>query len=152
MVTRSDADQEAQDLKEANIGSLKELFKYTTKLVFGKKGEKKLYPAEVLDTIFQALSTRRTFQTYGNLEQAIEEIEEYQTQGFDIPRETQSFVWINDYKNWINQETGELIVNSPNYEDLENIFSNFLISTTEPPPDNQKNEILKRKSGFLLFS
>lgn len=152
MQTRPDAEKEAQDLKKANVGSLKELFKYTTKLVFGKKGEKKLYPASVLDTIFIALSTRRTFQTYGNLEQAIEEIEEYQTQGFNIPRETQSFVWINDYKNWLNQETGELIVNSPNYSDLESIFSNIPESITEPPPDNPKNEILKSKSGYLLFS
>ena len=152
MQTRLDADQEAQNLKNANIGSLNELFKYTTKLVFGQKGEKKLYPAHVLDNIFQALSTRRTFQTYGNLEQAIEEVEEYQTQGFNIPRETQSFVWVNDYKNWINQETGELIVDSPNYKDLESIFANIPESILGPPPDNPKNEIIKSKSGFLLFS
>jgi hypothetical protein len=152
MQARLDADKEAQNIKTANIGSLNELFKYTTKLVFGQKGEKKLYPAQVLDTIFQALSTRRTFQTYGNLEQAIEEVEEYQTQGFNIAPETQSFVWINDYKNWLNQETGELIVDSPNYKDLESIFSNIPESILGPPPDNQKNEILKSKSGFLLFS
>lgn len=152
MQTRSDADQEAQDLKSANIGSLNELFKYTTKLVFGQKGEKKLYPAQVLDTIFLALSTRRTFQTYGNLEQAIEEIEEYQTQGFNIPPETQTFVWVNDYKNWLNNDTGELIVDSPNYKDLESIFANIPESISGPPPDNPKNEILKKKSGFLLFS
>lgn len=152
MQTRQDADKEAQNIKTANIGSLNELFKYTTKLVFGQKGEKKLYPAQVLDTIFQSLSTRRTFQTYGNLEQAIEEVEEYQTQGFNIAPETQSYVWINDYKNWLNQETGELIVDSPNYKDLESIFANIPESITQPPPDNSKNEILKSKSGFLLFS
>jgi hypothetical protein len=152
MQSRPDADIEAQNIKDANIGSLNELFKYTTKLVFGKKGEKKLYPAQVLDTIFLALSTRRTFQTYGNLEQAIEEVEEYQTQGFNIQPENQTFVWINDYKNWLNQETGELIVDSPNYKDLESIFANIPESITQPPPDNPKNEILKSKSGFLLFS
>jgi len=139
MQSRLDADIEAQNLQNANIGSLNELFKYTTKLVSGKKGEKKIYPAQVLDTIFLALSTRRTFQTYGNLEQAIEEVEEYQTQGFNIQPETQSFVWINDYKNWLNQETGELIVDSPNYKDLESIFANIPESITQPPPDNPKN-------------
>jgi hypothetical protein len=149
---RPDANQEAQDIRKANVGSLQELFKYTTKLVFGKKGEKKLYPAQVLDTIFIALSTRRTFQTYGNLEQAIEEIEEYQTQGFNIPAETQSFVWINDYKNWLNQETGELIVNSPDYSDLEKIFINIPESISDPPEEKRTSEILKSKSGFLLFS
>lgn len=152
MLARPDANQEAQNIEVANIGSLNELFKYTTKLVFGKKGEKKLYPAHVLDTIFLALSTRRTFQTYGNLEQAIEEIEEYQTQGFNIPAENQTFVWINEYKNWLNQETGELIVDSPNYKDLKSIFENIPESITEPPPDNPKNDILKTKSGFHLFS
>jgi len=152
MLARPDADQEAQNIKIANIESLNELFKYTTKLVFGQKGEKKLYPASVLDTIFLALSTRRTFQTYGNLEQAVEEIEEYQTQGFNIPAENQTFVWINEYKNWLNQDTGELIVDSPNYKDLESIFANIPESVTEPPPDNPKNDILKTKSGFLLFS
>ena len=86
------------------------------------------------------------------MEQAIEEIEEYQTQGFNIQPESQTFVWVNDYKNWLNNDTGELIVDSPNYKDLESIFANIPESISGPPPDNPKNEILKKKSGFLLFS
>jgi hypothetical protein len=121
--TRTDATRSGQDCKPADLGSLSELFKYTTKLVSGKKGQKKIYPAQVLDTIFQALHTRRTFQTYGSLEQAIEEVENYQSVGFNVPAASQSFVWFDDYSNWMNRDTGELVVDTPDTSELHSIFS-----------------------------
>lgn len=123
LLTRTDATRAAQDCRTADAGSLSELFKYTTKLVSGRKGQKKLYPAQVLDTIFQALHGRRTFQTYGSLEQAIEEVENYQTVGFNVPAAQQVFKWVDDYGNWLNFDTGELIVSSPDYSELNLIFS-----------------------------
>jgi len=123
LLTRSDATRQGQDCKKADVGSLSELFKYTTKLVSGKKGQKKLYPAQVLDTIFQALHTRRTFQTYGSLEQAIEEVENYQTVGFNVQSANQSFVWFDEFSNWMNRESGELIVDTPDTSEIQSIFS-----------------------------
>ena len=121
--TRTDATRSGQDCKSADVGSLSELFKYTTKLVSGKKGKQQIYPAKVLDTIFQALHTRRTFQTYGSLEQAIEEVENYQSVGFDVPAASQSFVWVDEFHNWLNSDTGELIVDTPDTSEIIAIFS-----------------------------
>ena len=58
---------EAQDIQPAQEGTLKELVKYTTKMLVGKK----FYP-EAQDTIYRALKGVRTFQPYGNIRKAKE--------------------------------------------------------------------------------
>lgn len=60
------ASPKANKIFQANEGSLKELFKYLTKFYSKDKrtGTLKLYPAEVLYTIVEALYRRRTFGAY----------------------------------------------------------------------------------------
>lgn len=58
---------EAQDIKKAQEGTLKELVKYTTKTIVGKK----FYP-HATDNINKALRGVRTFQAYGGIRKAQE--------------------------------------------------------------------------------
>jgi plasmid rolling circle replication initiator protein Rep len=52
----------AQDIQRADIGSLKELFKYTCKVLVNSR-----FNPQATDTIMQALKGKRTFQNFGNV-------------------------------------------------------------------------------------
>lgn len=96
-----------QDYRKADENSLKELFKYTTKIVSKvTDGYQIFIPA--LDTIFRAMYKMRTFQSFGNIRMVKEEIEELQTEEYEI--ESYEFVvweWIG--KDWQSMLTGEML-------------------------------------------
>jgi hypothetical protein len=95
----------AQKIKAADQGTLKELFKYHTKQVQGKKI--KAFRAQAQDAIYRAFSSVRTFQTFGNIRKskvAQETIkQEKQEQGEDrvlVGR----FRWHYQKMNWYDDQ------------------------------------------------
>jgi len=98
------ADKKAQDIRKADVFSTKELFKYTTKLVTQTKEDRVLFlPA--LDVIFQSMYGKRTFQPFGNVRMVKEDIEEIQSQEYDIePVESAIYVWRGN--DWFDMLTG----------------------------------------------
>jgi plasmid rolling circle replication initiator protein Rep len=101
------SDRKAQDLKKADIKSLKELFKYALKETDGKNP----IPIENLHFIYKVLKGERTFQSMGNFAPKIKKIEtdncvELVAQE-EAKSENERYVWNDFYANWINPETGE---------------------------------------------
>lgn len=100
------ADIKAQDLRSADSNSVKELFKYATKIAVGKdfcvdsathKIDVYLRP---LDVIFRSLKGKRIFQPFGNIKKVDEDIIALDAQTYtDIPKYT--FVeWIWENHDW----------------------------------------------------
>lgn len=94
----TDAREWAQDLRKADEGGLKELFKYTTKIQVGKlqkgKGLKVYLPQ--IDIIMQSLKGKRTIQPFGNIKKVDEEVNsELQAQWYtDLPAyEFVEWIW-----------------------------------------------------------
>jgi hypothetical protein len=88
-------DEQGQHIRPVDDDTLKELFKYTTKLV--AKDRSLCLPA--LDHIFQCMYGKRTFQPFGNVRMIKEDIDEIQSQEYDIePVETAIYQWrVNDW-------------------------------------------------------
>lgn len=102
-----------QDIRSADERSLRELFKYFTKVVSSRKSghgvERRIYVAE-LDLIFRAIRGRRTFQSFGFVvgkesSDVIENKEEFIEQ---IEKEM-FFTWKQEFTDWINDDTGEFL-------------------------------------------
>jgi hypothetical protein len=100
------AEHWCQDIREADKGSLIELFKYTTKIVSkSKKGDFKIY-IKPLDTIFQAMQGMRTFQPIGSIKCIKEDIDELSSESYDIPF-YESVVWQWGGSDWYSMLNGE---------------------------------------------
>ncbi len=106
---------EAQNIQQADKDSLKELVKYTTKTIVGKK----FYP-EATDTINRALKGVRTFQAYGGIKKAKNTPEitpdpnEIETADTTLAPERNTPVveenwWFNG-NTWVNSEGYPLVV------------------------------------------
>lgn len=75
------ANIKAQNIKPVDMDSLKELFKYFTKIFTKVEGGGHVANVEKLDTIFQAMYNKRTLRTYGfKKSDYAGEIEAYQEQ------------------------------------------------------------------------
>ncbi len=108
--------RKAQSITIADNNSLKELFKYTTKIAVGKKYEmsSRQHKIEVyshaLDTIFRALHKKRAFQPFGKIKKVSEEVNEQLTaQSYaDMPK--YDFVeWIWDECDWYSEKLGDTL-------------------------------------------
>lgn len=64
-----------QDVRKADEGSLKEIFKYTTKIIVSKKNQINVY-INPLNTILECLYKRRCFQPFGIVKMVSEDIDE----------------------------------------------------------------------------
>ena len=111
--------ERGQDIRPADDGSLRELFKYFTKL-FKKKPDgtwEKPEPSR-LNVIFLAISGKRIFQPFGGLEQPEKWL---QTDIVDTDTPTQAhsvFDWVGT--DWMDTETSELLSGySPSPELIE---------------------------------
>jgi hypothetical protein len=105
------AHKKGQDIKIADQGSMMELFKYLTKINISlDKEDKRIYP-KALDTIFRAFRNKRTIGGFG-LPKLTDPIEDYTplNEVFENDRHG-LFEWDNDYCDWIDYETGELLTN-----------------------------------------
>lgn len=147
--------QDLTTVDRDNLGAVKELFKYFTKVfsaVKDKNGES-LYSAHVdkLDVIFQAIDGKRTLQTYGFKksdyqeqienyligesledelnESQIEELIEFNTDEFDneYRPEDGMFIWDDNASNWIHEINGQPIVDFTPNAKLRTLLENIFI-------------------------
>ncbi|MFN4893271.1 MAG: protein rep [Bacteroidota bacterium] len=97
------ASHKAQKILKGN--NLIELFKYTTKIVSKTDKGFQVY-VKPLDSIFQAMYKLRTFQPFGNVRMVSEDIEDIQSDTYDIPY-YESVVWMWEGSDWYSMLTGE---------------------------------------------
>ena len=96
-----------QNIRPVDANSLKELFKYTAKVVSVVNG-KQIILVKVVDTIMRALYKRRIVQPFGYIKKYIEEdIDELQSDTYDIPY-YENMEWRWEGEDWCN-EYGELL-------------------------------------------
>ena len=116
------ADGKAQDCRKADEQSLKEIFKYFTKLTASdKQGERKLYDYSRMDVIFQAMRNRRVFQPFGGLRILSEDIEDINGQDFECLEEAEQ-VWKWHSEDWIN-DLGECLTGYKPSEKFKDLFT-----------------------------
>lgn len=119
---KGNADPKAQDLRPADDRSLKEVFKYFTKLTASnKKGERTLYDYSRMDVIFQAMRGRRVFQPFGGLRIVSEELEDVNGQDFECLEEAEQ-VWQWHSEDWING-AGECLTGYRASDGFKRLFS-----------------------------
>jgi hypothetical protein len=119
------ADAKAQDIRKADENSLKELFKYSTKIGYKAKGEEAEEEGrgeiriniKALDQILIAMKGKRVFQPFGNIKKESEEVngEELDAQSYNIPQVySMKFTW--QFYDWMNK-SGEFLscVDPPKY-------------------------------------
>lgn len=98
-----------QDIRKADENSMKELFKYTAKVVSNING-KQVIMIKAVDTIMQALRKRRIIQPFGGLIKYVDEEireEDLKADRYNIPEyELMSWTW--EGTDWIN-EYGETL-------------------------------------------
>ncbi len=143
----------------ATPGALKELFKYTTKMIsseneFNHKKRRKIQ-IYALDTIIQATYGQRTFQTFGDLRRVSEEVEQINAQDYENlePTHGDSIVcwYYNDNcRTWIDLQTGELLTNYEPGKWLEFILLNPGRDTNYSA--NRKIKPKKRKYKSIAIS
>jgi len=107
----------ANDVRKADENSVKELFKYFTKMWKrieneGTENEKRVlpYPPEIMDCIFSVMDKKRVFQTYGQRIKIDEDFEPEQASVFlkEERFEETFWIWFQDQKTWVNTLSGEL--------------------------------------------
>ena len=135
------ATDKAQDVREATPGTLKELFKYSTKLINsfvekvktnkGKttitKKERAIYP-HALHIIHGQLKGLRIFQPFGYLKKLVpevtEEVDEIDSQHFENlnPDECREWTYNESDATWIDGETGEILIDFKKPDNLTTMF------------------------------
>lgn len=124
----NNADSKAQDCRKADEQSLKEIFKYFTKLTASnKQGERKLYDYRRMDVIFQAMRNRRVFQPFGGLRILSEEIEDINSQDFECLEDAEQ-VWKWYSEDWIN-DCGECLTGYHPSDGFKKLFSENILDT-----------------------
>jgi hypothetical protein len=86
----------AQDIRPADEGSYKEIFKYFTKLITGGR----VMPAAALDHIFRSLSRKRIFYCY-NLSR---ENDNPQLPPDDKQPDSAYYTWRSAVMDWVNND------------------------------------------------
>lgn len=123
------ADRKAQDIRVADEKSLKELFKYFTKLTVKDKGV--LIDFKRMDVIFNALRTKRVYQPFGGVRKVSEEIEE---NSLDTAHFLDNYEqrWLWDVNDWIN-EFGECLTGHIACDEDKALFEPIkIVPETEP--------------------
>lgn len=97
------ADRQAQDIRRADEHSIKELFKYITKLwKEGKDGSVEVYSPEILDTIFRAMKGKQAFKAFG-IQKVTDPVEDIETvEVSDIPERIEAWRWEQVAKDWVS--------------------------------------------------
>lgn len=97
--------RKAQDVRPADNGTSMELFKYFTKIIT----KDRIY-VDALDTIFNAMYRKRTFQPMGLKKTVSEDVDEIQAIIYNdlVPAEA-TWNWIDEAADWIDQDTGETL-------------------------------------------
>jgi hypothetical protein len=98
----------AQDARPANDASTFELFKYFTKLTSNSSKDKTI-TAQALDTIFQAVQSTRTFQSFGFVPQV--EVPTEEPEEIEVPTHVPTpeiFAWHKGSHDWLSTH-GEVL-------------------------------------------
>ena len=113
------ANRKAQDVRPADERSLKELFKYFSKVTY--KG--KLGALRTLDAIFRGMRGKRVYQPFGGLKMAPEEITDDLIKKLEKPKHIDGMIfrWNDEMTDWIS-EYGELLTNYRPSERLKRFF------------------------------
>lgn len=127
-----DANSKGQDLRKADNNSVKELFKYFTKITTKLDDEgAKTVDAKSLDTIFQAMRGKRIFQAMGIKKHVSEDIEELQSETYkNIPPQQTTYIWNN--QDWFCIKTGQALTD---YQPSENVQK--LVNSALKIPESQ---------------
>ena len=107
---------QAQDVRPADHNSIIELLKYTAKLIhkddYTKLDDGRIeigIHAQALDTIFQALYRKRTYQGFGIRVKLNEDVSELESEVFEeITSNIDAWTWEQDTSDWISTY-GELL-------------------------------------------
>lgn len=114
LIRRQNSILKAQDCKQVSESggrskkeAMKELFKYTTKIIGRKKGNFTVY-VDALDTIMTALWRKRSFQPFGDIYRISEDVDEdLQAQEIDSYEPIQ-WIW-HEAGDWVDVDTGECL-------------------------------------------
>lgn len=108
-----EADIKGQDSRLANSSSVKELFKYTTKIVVGSNYDTKdgIHKLEVyvkaLDIIFRTLQGRRVFQPFGRIKRVDENVIKLEAQEYTDMQEYTFVRWFWNDQDWYSPILGK---------------------------------------------
>jgi hypothetical protein len=111
------ADRKAQDLVKADENSLKELFKYFTKLIDPGTGSIEFGR---LDSIFVSIRNKRIYQPFGGIKSVSEEIDSITSESFDMLEDCEE-LWKWSCNDWVNQ-SGELLTGYSPSERFKQFF------------------------------
>ena len=114
----ADSGIDGQDLRRANEGSIKELFKYFTKVTH--KGE--LSNIKSLDWIFQKMRGKRVFQPFGGLKKVTEDIDQDLIKWEKLPLGKEGLEWRWREIDWISEHAECLTGYTPS-EKLQEFFN-----------------------------
>lgn len=101
------ANRGGQDIRKADSGSIKELFKYFTKITTKGVEGAEVYPIKVLDVIFTAMRGRRVYQPTNIRKHISEEVEEIQSEKVEEVVSDGYYLWLS--QDWVNFGTGEVL-------------------------------------------
>lgn len=124
------ASSSGQDFKPVTNygGGIKELFKYTTKIVTKTKatGDYNIY-VPALDTIFRAMKGMRTFQNFGNIKRVNDEINDLLADDYTDIEPYDFVVWQWERNDWRNMANGNMLTNyKPSKRMIELVTSNVV--------------------------
>jgi hypothetical protein len=115
------SDAKAQDSRIADSNSLKELFKYFTKLTKKNGSSVVLIEYSRMDIIFRAMYQKRVFQPFGGVKLQSEEIDDISSQDYDFLENCEK-IWKWSTDDWID-EWGECLTGYKPSEKFKKIFS-----------------------------
>lgn len=130
--------EKCQSVVKCDNNTVKELFKYFTKLI----NDQMLYP-KALDTIFRAMRSRRTFQAYlpKDVQRKIKQKCEDEEIVLDrstpaITRLNETILWdfIPEARNFVDKDTGELLTNYKPTETFERLLEKLGGEKIKPSP------------------
>jgi len=135
------SDRKAQDIRPADKGSWKELFKYFTKLLTKDDGLFKDDPLmkkrafsdfQRNDFLFRSLKGKRVFQPFGGIKKADEEITEALIQKQERPSQFQGEFWQWQNTKWVS-ELDEVLCNFTTTKATERLLRYTPKDKTEVP-------------------
>jgi hypothetical protein len=152
---KQDVSERGQDLRPADEKSVRELFKYFTKII-STKNDERVISANGLDTIFQATAGKRTFFAYGVKKLSNEKVSNVDEILADLDQQTEQaivshFQYVHDYKAYINTETGELLTEFEVSESLQNL--KVEINYTKPiyHRDHTPVQTVKKRNSLKAY-
>lgn len=128
-----DSNPLAQDTRKADSNSIKELFKYVTKIIIKSplgKGYRSI-SIKALDVIMTAMYGKRTFQTFGGIKKVSEDVEKIDRQEYEFLSDTPEYesvvmwIWNDKLTDWFNIMTGELLSGFKPNETLKTLIKSM---------------------------